>query len=380
MKKICVITGNRADFGILKILINKIILSKKLELMLYVTGTHLLKKFGHTIDLIKKDKIRIKRKIFMYPEIMINKQDLGRSIGEAIMDFTDFFNIDNPDLVLVLGDRFEMFCAVIAATSLRIPIAHIHGGDNVQGGQIDEQIRHAITKFAHIHFPATKKSAERIQKMGEEKHRIFMCGSPSIDMLKNYTLLNKTQICRKLGLDYSKKIIICIFHPYIPEHKLAGKQMMRIINVLKRFVYQKVIIYPNNDLGNNLIISKINEIEDNDFKIFKNLDRIDYLSLLKNSDLMVGNSSSGVIDSSTFKIPVVNIGKRNRGRESAENVISCGFKDLFKSVLKGLTPEFKEICKNVKSPYGEGNASKKIVKILEDLKIDSKLIKKRLVL
>lgn len=380
-KNIAVISSTRADFSYLRLILKKIIQSKSLKLSLLVTGMHLLKKYGMTIDFFEKDDIPIKKVIEMYDENDLSKTSLGKAIGKAIINFSDAFYEIKPDLLLVLGDRYEALAAVIAASTLLIPIAHIHGGDNVSQGQVDEQIRHSITKFAHIHFPATEKSAERIRKFGEEEWRIYHIGSPSIDHVYQETFLSKEEICKKLGLNENQNIIICLQHPYSIEPNKAGEHMEILLNVLKDLGLQCVIIYPNNDLGSDLIIKEIKKYENySKFKIFKNLEYYDYYSLLKNADLLIGNSSSGLIESPIFKLPVVNIGDRNRGRESAENVINVPheYNAIKKAVIKTLSKEFKNNCQNVKNPYGDGNASERIVKILENLKIEKKLLIKTL--
>ncbi|MHA1641607.1 MAG: UDP-N-acetylglucosamine 2-epimerase [Promethearchaeota archaeon] len=380
-KNICVVTGARSEYGILQLLLKKIIKSEKLKLSLIVTGIHLLEKYGKTINKIREDNIPITKIVQMYEENDSNLDYLGKAVGKAVIGFTEAFIEIKPDLILVLGDRYEPFTAVVSASTLSIPIAHIHGGDNIHKGQIDEQIRHSITKFAHIHFPATSKSSERIKLLGEEEWRIHMVGSPSIDMIFKEELLNKEQICKKLGLDFSKKIILCLQHPYTFLSELAGEQMKLTLNVLKDLNLQTVIIYPNNDRGSDLIVR---EIEKNKsvpyFKIFKDLKRTDYLSLLKNVDLFVGNSSSGLIESPIFKLPVVNIGNRNKGRESAENVINVlhNYKEIINAIKKGLSNDFKKICQNVRNPYGDGKASKRIVKILENLEINKEFLIKKL--
>jgi len=381
LKRICVVTGTRSEYGILRLLLKKILKSKKLELILVVTGMHLLKKFGNTISQIIEDKIPISKKIPMYIENDDNEMNLGKAVGNVIKTFTEVFFELKPDLLLILGDRYEPFAAVIAASTLSIPIAHIHGGDNVFRGQIDEQIRHAITKFAHIHFPATQKSAKRIELMGEEKWRIHMVGSPSIDMIYQEKLLNKLEICKKFNLDSKKPLILCIQHPYVFESKQAGDQMRNTLNILKEMGLQTIIVYPNNDPGFELIIKEIETSRKyNNFKIYKNLDRTDYLSLLKNSNLLIGNSSSGIIETPIFKLSTINIGDRNRGRETAENVINIpsNYRKIKEAVKLALSDDFKKSCEKAKNPYGDGNASERIVKILENLKIDKNLLIKKL--
>jgi len=380
-KNICVVTGARSEYGILRLLLKKILESRSLNLTLLVTGLHLLEKYGKTLKFIEDDGIPITETIPMYNEHDSTRADLGKSVGRAVINFTEVLDRIKPDILLVLGDRYEPMAAVLAASTLSIPIAHIHGGDSVFQGQIDEQIRHAITKFAHIHFPATQKSYERIKLLGEEEWRINMLGSPSIDMVYEEKLLSKEELCQKFGLNPSEKIILCVQHPYVFESEKAGEQMKLTLQILKELNLQIVITYPNNDPGGELIIS---EIESNlnipNFKIFKNLKRTEYLSFLKNVDLLIGNSSSGLIESPIFKLPVVNIGDRNKGRESAENVINVShdYNEIKNAIDKALSDEFKAFCQKVKNPYGDGKASERIVKILEELKIEKRLLIKKL--
>ncbi len=380
-KTICVITSTRADYGYFRLILKKIINSDKLDLSLIVTGIHLLKSHGETIELITDDKIPISKIIPMYKENSSSKKDIGLAVGKAITEFTEYFYDNKPDVLLVLGDRFEPLAAVIAAAALSIPIAHIHGGDNVSKGQIDEQIRHSITKFSHIHFPASAQSYNRIKLLGEEEWRIHNVGSPSIDSIMHEKLLDKAEICTKLGLDQSLDIIVCLQHPYVVEAEQAGVQMKTTLEVLEELKFQKVIIYPNNDPGSELIINEIDKKKNvSNFKIFKNLGYIEYLSLLKSANLLIGNSSGGLIESPIFKLPIVNIGNRNKGRETAENVIhtSNKYEDIKNAILKGLSADFVESCNKVKNPYGDGDASNRIVKILEDLELNERLLVKEL--
>ncbi len=380
-KHICVVTGTRAEYGLLKLTIEKIHNSEKLRLSLIVTGMHLLEKYGKTIDIIKQDKIPIARIIPMYEENENYKKSLGIALGKAVIEFTKVLNELNPDILLVLGDRYEPLAAVLAASTLSIPIAHIHGGDNVLQGQIDEQIRHAITKFAHIHFPVSEKSYERIKLLGEEEWRIHMVGSPGIDILHQEDLFTKEELCTKLCLNKNEKIILCIQHPYAFESEKAGKQMHSILKILKDINYQVIIIYPNNDPGSDLIINAINSYSDvPKFKIYKNLERKTYISLLKHIDLLIGNSSSGIIESPIFKLPVINLGDRNKGRETGDNVINVDIEssEIKKAIEIALSEDFKKSCQNVKNPYGEGKAAEKIIQILNNLTIYKKLLIKKL--
>ncbi len=381
IKKVCVVTGTRAEYGLLKFVINNIQQSQKLKLLLLVTGMHLLKKFGYTLDNIKKDGFSITKTIPMYDENDNQKESLGIALGRAIKNFSKAFVDIKPDILLVLGDRYEPLAAVLAASTFFIPIAHIHGGDNVFQGQVDEQIRHAVTKFANIHFPVTPKSSQRIKLLGEEDWKIHMVGSPGIDMVYQENLLKREELFLKYKLDKKKKIVLCTQHPYVFEAEKAGKQMKITLQVLKDLNLQTIIIYPNNDPGSELIIE---EIESNrnvkNFKIFNNLERKIYLSFLKNVDILVGNTSSGLIESPIFKVPVVNIGDRNKGRESGDNVLNVPheYLKIKNAIHYALTDDFKKVCQKVKNPYGEGNASKLIVNVLENLEINKKLLVKKL--
>ena len=383
MKKnhICIITGARSDYAYLKPIIEKINDSSKLEMSLIVTGIHLLEKYGYSYKFIEKDGFLNSKIVHMYDSKDTSQCSLGKAVGNAIIKFTKCFYKLNPDIILVLGDRFEALAAVVAASTLSKVIAHVHGGDDVSQGQVDEQIRHSITKLAHIHFPATPKSAERIKLMGEQSWRIHMVGSPTIDEIRTIKILSKEDLFHKFQLNPLKSTVFCVQHPYIVESNKAGEQMAITLQVLKDIGIQSIILYPNNDPGSNLIINEIESYRSYPkFKIFKNVERKDYLSILKHVDLMVGNSSSGLIETPIFKLPTVNIGDRNKGRESAENVVNVPpkYENIKRAIDKTLSKDFKAFCQTVKNPYGDGKASEKITKILEDLEISKDLLIKRL--
>jgi len=372
IRKVLVVTGTRAEYGILKPLIKEIKSSKKLELNLVVTGLHLLDEYGLTVNEIKKDGFKFET-IKMY-----NPQDnlIGHSFSRGIFNFTNKIKQLNPDIIVVYGDRLEMLSVTLSASLLNIPIAHIFGGDKTDSGHIDESIRHSITRFSHIHFTATKQHSKRLIKMGEQKFRIHQIGVLGFDSIKD-KLLSKKQLSKKLGINLEKKIIICLFHPNITERKIAGKQMGNILKALNNIKKQAIIIYPNNDEGSKSIIHQI-ENNGKQFITFKNLEHNLFLSLMKYSSVMIGNSSSGIVESPYFKLPVVNIGLRNTGREHASNVIFVDAKvnEIVKAIKKAIDKSFREKIKKCKSPYNCGNSSKKIIKILEEVKLSNKLMKK----
>jgi len=381
-KKIGVVTGTRAEYGILKPLLIKIKESKDLELNLIVTGLHLLKKYGLTIKEIEKEGFKIDGIVEMYDD---DKEDItyhGKALAKGIAGFASLLSKIKPDILVVLGDRLEPLAATLAAATLRIPIAHIHGGDKTDSGHIDENIRHSITRFANIHFTATKEHTKRLIKMGEEPWRIFQVGALGLDSVINQKTISKEDLAKKIGLQLDDKIIVCVFHPVHLEQELAGKQMHEILEAIKELKMQTVIIYPNNDAGSQDIIEEIEKCKGLPFiKIFPNLPHSDYVNLLKCADVLIGNSSSGIIEAPSLKLPVVNIGSRNVGREHAENVIFVDVKKdkIINAIKKALyDKKFKEKVERCINPYGDGKASERIVKVLGEIKIDKRLLQKKI--
>jgi GDP/UDP-N,N'-diacetylbacillosamine 2-epimerase (hydrolysing) len=378
-KKILVTTGTRAEYGILRPILDEIIKSKKLKLYLIVTGTHLSKKHGYTINEIKKDGFKISSSIHILP-----KDDtlfsLSKSVGKGIIKFSEIFNKIKPDLNLVLGDRGEMLASSIAASQMNIPNVHIHGGD-VSGG-IDEYNRHAITKLSNIHFAASQKSKERIIKMGENPKNVFFSGSPSLDEIKQNKITNKKILEKIYNIKFTGDEILLLQHPVTTQIELSEQQ---ILNILKAIIILKkniIIIAPNSDPGYQIIFKHIKFYSKKfDFiKFYDSLPRSDYLGMLKNCGVLVGNSSSGIIESSLFQTPVVNIGIRQDGRERGKNVINVkdnSIKSINKAIIKSLKIK-KSSKKSSNYVYGKGNAAKKIVKTLEKIPLDKDLIQKQI--
>ncbi|UUX92257.1 UDP-N-acetylglucosamine 2-epimerase [Methanoplanus endosymbiosus] len=381
-RKICVVTGTRAEYGLLKPIIKRIKQDTDLSLQLVVTGTHLLPEYGNTIDLIYQDGFTINAKV---PVVIAgdNKEVLPHSIGHGIIGFSQVFEILKPDIVLVLGDRYEIFAAAVAASYSGKVLAHIHGGDKLRGG-FDEYTRHAITKISHIHFAATEKSAERIIKLGEIPENVFVVGSPSIETIKSTDFLSKDDLCEKLDLDNNLGIMLFVLHPISTSPESAAKEIDIVLDSIIDFNFQIVLIYPNVDPGSKQIINAIEGYSykyPEKIKIFKNLPHKDYLNVMKIADIMIGNSSSGIIESSAFKIPVINIGHRQEGRESSENVINVNYskEDILKSIEKCLyDEEFMNKVNNCLNPYGEGNTSIIISNVLKELNIEPNLFSKNI--
>lgn len=382
MKKICVLTGTRAEYGILKRIIKGIDKSKKLELKLFVTGMHLSRKFGYTFNEIKKDGYKVSYKANINPRSFKEESSMAQSIGKAITKTTKLFSKDKPDLVLMLGDRSEALAVAITAAYMNIPVAHIHGGDTTRAG-LDESARHAITKFSHIHFPATKISASRIVKLGEDKWRIFMCGSPDLDSILHAKTPSLNDMSKELRVKLDSNFQLLIQHPVSTQPSEARRQVRETLNAIVKLKKQTIIIYPNSDVGGVDIIDEIDKYcKKYDFlHAYKSLKRDIYLGLLKNTSVIIGNSSSGIVESGGFKTPAVNIGIRQDGRERANNVINVkhNSKDIQKAIKKATSKEFILKVKKCKSPYGDGKASEKIVKKLEEINLsDKKLLEKKI--
>ena len=390
-KKIGLVTGTRADFGAVQAVYKAIASIELYDPVLYITGMHLLQRFGTTVDEIVNDGIKTYKIVQMYEATSDLKSENLRfyvdSISKAIRGFGDAFSSEKPDLVILTGDRIEMLAACIAAAALKLPIAHVHGGDSAWSGQIDEQIRHAITKFSHLHFTATELSKKRILQMGEEEWRVFNTGSPNLDSTREERLLEKNELIKHLGLDgalnIADPIVLCVFHPSILNHMDSGKNARDMLECLKRLNEHVVIIYPNNDPGNELIIQELVRMEkESKFHIYRNLNRRVYLSIMKHAMFMIGNSSSGIIESALFHLPVVNIGDRNLDREASDNVVNVKQdpESIWNGIQLAISEDFKEKCARVENKYGDGTAGKKIGSILQKFQDFGSLLKKGFVI
>jgi len=375
-RKICVTTGTRADYGLLRPILHRILQSKKLDLHLIVTGMHLSKKHGMTINEIRKDGFRIQTKIPMLAKNDSN-YSITKELGRAVVSFAETFHKIQPDINLVLGDRDEMLASAIAAYHMNIPNAHVHGGD--KSGGLDEYTRHAITKLSNIHFAATKKSKQRIIEMGENPKRVFFTGSPGIDEIV-INIAQKSELEEKLGIKLTGQEIVVLYHPVTTQIETA---LSHISNILKAVSFLKnpvIAIAPNSDAGNKVIFKQLTYFAGRyDFiKMYPNLTRSDYLGLLNHCGVLIGNSSSGVIEGSYFDIPVINVGTRQQNRERGNNVTDVdgnSFREIRSALKKSLDKKHKFKNANI---YGDGTAAKKIVKIFENLQLDQDLLSKQI--
>jgi len=374
---VCVITGSRAEYGLLSPVMQAIQQHPDLKLSIIATGMHLMERFGFTVNEIKKDGFRIDEEVFVS-----ENADISTSFGHTVIGIFKAIDRIKPDFVLVLGDRFEALAGAIVGATNNIPVAHIHGGDKTTSGHIDESIRFAITKFAHIHFVATKESKNRVIQLGEEPFRIYQVGSPAIDVILTKKLKSHSQIANQFNLSLNKPIVIVLQHPVSIEADQAGVQMEKTLLAIKELNAQIIIIYPNSDLGSLEMIKKIEEYRNlPNIQIHKNIEHELYLGLLKIASVLVGNSSSGIIEAPYFKLPVVNVGSRNVGREHGENVIFVDYNkgQILNGIKKALfDEEFKKKVNNCINLYGDGKSSKRIVEVLATIHINKKLLKKQI--
>lgn len=378
-KKILVTTGTRSEYGFLRPLLFKINKSKKLELILVVTGSHLSTKHGNTVKEIKKDGFKISARIKMIP-FSDENFSMSLELGKGIIAFSKCFKKLKPDINLILGDRDEMLASSLAAYHMNIVNAHIHGGD-ISGG-LDEYTRHAITKISNLHFASTQKSKIRIIKMGEDKKFVFFTGSPSIDEIHNNKITSKKELEKKYKLKFIGDEILLLQHPDTTELKYVEKQIISTLKAVVKTKHTVIAIAPNSDSGHRKIFKHLKLFSKNhpQIHLYSNLPRSDYLGMLKHAGILVGNSSSGLIEASHFHIPVINLGNRQKNRERGINVIdvpSFSSTKIFFAIQKGLKT-FPQIKKSHSKIYGNGTASNQIVKILEKIKLDDNLLKKQL--
>ena len=377
-RKICVVTGSRAEYGLLYWLLKEIKSDKKLKLQLIVTGMHLSPKFGSTYKEIKKN-FDIDKKI----NLQISSDTsigISKSMSIAQSSFSRALNKLKPDILLVLGDRYEIFSAASSAMIARIPIVHIHGGETSEGS-MDDYMRHCITKMSHIHFAATEEYRTRIIQLGESPSRVFNVGGMGIENIKRLKLLNKNEFEKAINFKLNKKNILVTFHPATLENNTSKLQFRELLAAINNLDNTNIIFTKtNSDLHGKVINQMIDQyISKNSKKsiAFHSLGQTRYLSALQFVDVVLGNSSSGLIEAPSFKIATINIGDRQKGRIKAKSVINClpEKKSIQNSIKRAYSKNFQSLLKAVKNPYDNGFSSKKIVRVLNSIKIENILKK-----
>ena len=377
-RKICVVTGTRAEYGLLYWLMKEIVADNELELQLIVTGMHLSPEFGLTYKEIEKE-FKIDKKIEM---LLSSDTSIGisKSMGLAQISFAESYEELKPDILVVLGDRYEIFSAVSAAMIARIPIAHLHGGETTEGA-FDESIRHSITKMSHLHFTATDEYKNRVIQLGEHPNRVFNVGGMGIENIQRLKLLTQDEFEKSIDFKLNSKNILVTFHPVTLESSTAKEQFKELLDAIDELEDTNIIFTKaNSDTDGRVINQMIDEyVAKNSHKSvgFISLGQLRYLSALQFVDAMVGNSSSGLAEAPSFKIGTINIGDRQKGRIKADSVIDClsNKKSMVEAFIKLYSKEFQDSLLNVENPYGDGCASKQIIEKIK--KTDLKNILKK---
>lgn len=367
-KKVCVVTGTRAEYGLLKPLIEKVNQAEELELQLVATGMHLSPEFGLTYKEIEKDRYPITAKIEM---LLSSDTAVGitKSMGVAMLGFADCFELNKPDLVVILGDRYEMLVAASAAMVANIPIAHIHGGELTEG-IIDEAIRHSITKMSHIHFTATEEYRKRVIQLGEQPQTVYNVGALGIENIKNMKLLDQRSLEQQLNFTFTSKTIMVTYHPVTLENCSSEKQFKDLLDVIDANTELSVIFTKaNSDMDGRIINQMIDAYVNNHSErcvAFTSLGQLRYLSALQYCSAVVGNSSSGIIEVPSFGIPTVNIGNRQKRRLHAKSVINCDNDQaqIEAAVRTALSKDFKKKIMGIKNPYEGEHTSEQILEIM----------------
>ena len=377
--KLLFFTGARSEWGYIRPIL-ELCKKKKIKFNLAVSNTHLLNNFGYSKSDIIKDGFKIDDEIFMTLD-GYNDVTMAKSLAIFGQSFSDLLNRVRPDWVVLAGDRGETFMASVISAYMNIPIAHIQAGE--LSGNIDGQARHAIGKFAHLHFASNIDAAKRLEKLGEQKFRIQNLGAPQLDDMQNtQKILIAQKKLEKKFVEISKiNYALCIFHPVVEEYQRTKKNYSILHNFLKKHVKFRIWISPNSDSGSNIIKDSFNKLRDSNDLLIDNLPRFEYISLLKNCDFIIGNSSSGIIESASFKKPCINIGRRQKNRFSVRNVVNIeviNYRNLLKSFKIIKNKKFLSALKTVKNPYGDGNSAKKILNKILSTKINAKLINKML--
>lgn len=381
MRTIAVITTSRSDYSIYLPILRKINADKNLRLHLIASGTHLVNEFGQTVDDIISDGLDIADRV----EILLHSdapEAISKSMGLGIIGFAQVLSRVKPDVLLLLGDRFEMHAAASAALPFKIPVAHIHGGELTEGA-IDDSFRHSITKLSHIHFVAASEYALRVRQLGEEPWRVIVSGAPSIDNVWAVEILEPEPLGVSIGFPLDEPPLLVTYHPVTLESEHTRHQFGELLAALENLTKPIIFTMPNADTGGRAIQGMIREFVQGNPNSWAlaSIGTQGYFSLMAYAAAMVGNSSSGVIEASSFRLPVVNIGTRQKGRIKPNNVIDVGYDrvEISTGIEKAVGFSFRDTLKCLKNPYGSGNAAGVIVENLKNINLDDRLLMKRFV-
>ncbi len=378
MRTVAVVTVGRSDYGIYQPVLAEIARRAELRLLIIAGGMHLSSRFGSTVSAIEEDGYEIAARVDVAVE-GDEPRDIARAIGEGTIGFADAFSRVRPDIVLLLGDRYEMFSAAAAAAPLQLPLGHLHGGEATEGAS-DDAMRHAITKLSHLHFVSTADYGRRVRQMGEPADRVFVCGAPALDHLRTFEPLSDREVHQAVGIDAARPFVVATYHPVTLEPDLGRAGLDALLEALASTSTPLVLTFPNADAGGRAFIETIRAFASNrpDTHVAASLGTRMYFTLLSHAAAMAGNSSSGIIEAASFGLPVVNIGPRQDGRLRARNVIDvpATASAISSGLSAALTPEFRASLAGLTNPYGDGRAATRIVDVLEHVPLDALLIKR----
>ena len=377
-RKICIVTGTRAEYGLLQWLMHDISCEEDLQLQIIVTGMHLSPEFGLTYKLIENDGFKIDKKV----EMILSSDtpnSIVKSVGLAQIGFADALEDLMPDVLLILGDRYEIFAAASAAMIYRIPVAHIHGGEKTEGA-MDEAFRHCLTKMSHLHFTATEEYRKRVIQLGEQPESVYNFGGLGVDTISRLDLLSKDDLQRKMNFTFNDRTVLVTFHPVTLETRTSAEQFKELLKALDSIDCLKIIFTKaNSDTDGRIINQLIDEYSKGKDHVitFTSMGQLNYLSALQYVRVVVGNSSSGLLEAPTFKVGTVNIGERQKGRIKSDSIIDCiPEKDsIIKSINQCLSDEFQDSLKDLINPYGDGGASAQIINVLKNVDLSMKIKK-----
>lgn len=378
-RRVLIVTGSRGEYGYIRPIIKLMKDSVILEPEIVATNMHLLPEFGNSVQEFQKDNIKVDHKVYMTLSGYTNVT-MSKSLGVFMLSFTDIVAAQNPDFILLAGDRGEQLIAAMVGAHLNIPVAHIQAGE--LSGNIDGMSRHAIARFAHIHFASNEDAANRLIRSGEEPHRVFKVGAPQLDEFVQCRIAAPEIIAKKFSLDPNKPLLLVVQHPVTEQAAFAEQQMTATMDAVASIGVQTVVIYPNNDAGSTAIQRSIQKNRFINMKVERNVAREIYGGLMSVASALVGNSSSGIIEAPLFKLPAVNIGRRQEGRFQGKNVINVQEHStvaIAAAVKTVLSPEFKDSLRDMENPYGDGCSSERITRILETMPINEKLLYKKIV-
>ena len=379
MRTISVVTTSRADYGIYKPVLDELQASSEIRLELLVSGMHLSPDFGMTVRDIERDGYPITERI----EMLIasdSPEAISKAMGLGTLGFAQAYARKRPDILIALGDRFEMHAAVVAALPFKIPVAHIHGGE-VTEGAIDDALRHSMTKMSHLHFVSTREYKCRVVQMGEEPWRVVVSGAPALDNLRRAQLLSRTGLEERFKVDLSVPPLLVTFHPETLDHERTESHISNLLRAIEDAAFPVVFTGPNADTSGRIIAGRIREFcrtHDRAWLI-DNLGQQAYFSLMSLCACMVGNTSSGLIEAPALRVPVVNIGTRQTGRIRSKNVIDCAYDRaaVLAAIRRAVSSDFRASLDDLVNPYGDGHAAPRIVSTLETVALDERLIRKR---